>query len=73
MSIVRFGEEGSDVYVFYSSEGIECCGCKQVGRSVSYEDERRMIDHLLVHRERGDYVPPFVFDDLRREEAGDDR
>jgi hypothetical protein len=27
MSYARFGWDGSDVYVFTSSEGIECCGC----------------------------------------------
>jgi len=27
MSYVRFAEDGSDVYVFASNVGIECCGC----------------------------------------------
>lgn len=27
MSYARFGWDGSDVYVFTTSNGIECCGC----------------------------------------------
>lgn len=27
MSYARFGWDGSDVYVFVSSDAIECCGC----------------------------------------------
>lgn len=27
MSYARFGWDGSDVYVFTSSQGIECCAC----------------------------------------------
>jgi hypothetical protein len=27
MSYVRFGEDGSDVYVFTSATGLECCAC----------------------------------------------
>jgi hypothetical protein len=27
MSYVRFGEDGSDVYVFTSATGLDCCAC----------------------------------------------
>jgi hypothetical protein len=27
MSYIRFGEDGSDVYVFTSSTALECCAC----------------------------------------------
>ena len=32
MSYARFGSDGSDVYVYASSRGIECCGCCLIPR-----------------------------------------
>ena len=66
MSLCRFGERGSDVYVFYHVEGgIECCGCRLetgfAGNSFRAQDEQEMISHLLEHKAKGHCVPPSVF------------
>jgi hypothetical protein len=86
MSYARFGWQGSDVYVFTSNQGIECCGCslqqrelvvdpdrilgwylKNVGPTVEhiFRSNQQMIDHLMVHRERGETVPESALERLR--------
>ena len=56
MSYCRFGWDGSDVYVFESSAGLECCACSlQNTFTTSLPEE--MIKHLAVHRRAGQYVP----------------
>ncbi len=46
MSYARFGWDDSDVYVFCSSVGIECCGCILQDREW-VEDERSIIGVFL--------------------------
>lgn len=87
MSYARFGWDGSDVYVFTSSTGLECCGCllqerewvddpthsilkgylKAVGEIVPhvFTSNQGMIDHLMLHRERGQTVPEDALARLR--------
>ena len=57
MSYCRFGWQGSDVYVFESASGLECCGCKLSNNFTTSEPEE-MIKHLGQHRRAGHYVPP---------------
>lgn len=57
MSYCRFAWGGSDVYVFPSSQGIECCGCK-LGKDFVTSEPEAMIDHLAKHRRAGHFVPP---------------
>lgn len=73
MSYVRFGEDGSDVYVFRTQVGgvemFECCGCSFVGdESLSWSfrvvSAAAMVDHLLSHRDGGEVVPQAALDDL---------
>lgn len=65
MSIVRFGSDGSDVYVYESGRGLECCGCWLDTESSPYfETADEMIDHLTLHVAAGHHVPPYVFDEL---------
>ena len=45
MSYCRFGWGGSDVYVFESEAGLECCGCKLSTNFTTSEPEQ-MIAHL---------------------------
>lgn len=66
MSLVRFGEDGSNVYVYYSTSGIECCGCS-LERYYTAADEEEMIAHLNRHIESGDCVPDEVFKALQEE------
>ncbi len=47
MSYTRFGWDGSDVYVFRSASGIECCGC--------ILQERRWVDDETYPLFRGYY------------------
>lgn len=56
MSYCRFAWDGSDVYVYESSDGITCCGC-QLGTGCTTSDPEVMIAHLGVHRRAGHFVP----------------
>lgn len=71
MSYCRFWWDDSDVYVYESDRGIECCGCKlpEYARGYTADDPEEMIAHLLLHRERGHTVPEYALETLR-EEAG---
>lgn len=73
MSYVRFGEDGSDVYVFRTMvdgvEMFECCDCSFVGDeavcpSIRTESAATMVDHLRSHMDGGEVVPPWVLEDL---------
>ncbi|MEU3052233.1 hypothetical protein [Streptomyces griseus] len=69
MSYVRWGEQGSDVYVFWHVEGwIECCGCslREDGFQAASADE--MEQHLKEHRSVGDCVPDNVMPEIRADE-----
>ena len=66
MSYARFGCDGSDVYVYAGSVGIECCGC---ALSADETDPAPMshdqaIAHLRLHVAAGQRVPEFVFERL---------
>lgn len=68
MSYVRFGEGGSDVYVYPSSSGIECCGCRfPADRDPTFTSRQKAIDHLVAHQEAGHTVPDYVIERLRQE------
>lgn len=56
MSYCRFGWEGSDVYVFLSDEGFECCGCR-FGKTFVAGTPEEMISHLGAHRRANHFVP----------------
>lgn len=71
MSLVRFGQEDSDVYVYPGEEGWICCGC-HLDRRGPYSDAE-LIQHLNDHRESGDKVPEFCFNILREENDSEDR
>lgn len=59
MSYCRFAWGGSDVYVFESAQGIECCGCR-FGKTFVTDMPEEMIRHLAQHRRVGHYVPDFA-------------
>ena len=70
MSIIRFGSDGSDVYVYYGDdyEGREClvcCGCN-IGHAYNYDTEEDMIEHLDAHRAAGQVVPDIAYARLQR-------
>lgn len=65
MSFIRFGENGSGVYVYQGSvkgwgEVLICC--TEVGGVT--ETAAEMIDHLRWHQRRGDVVPEYIFPGL---------
>jgi len=62
MSIVRWGVDGSDVYIYSVEEGIwECCACKAPGAKENFRgNEVEMLTHLDNHRKKGDCVPDWV-------------
>lgn len=55
MSFARFGP-GSDVYIYASGRGLECCGCALEG-SVTVDTAADMRAHLDDHRAAGHLVP----------------
>jgi hypothetical protein len=56
MSIVRWGEDGSDVYLYESDDNEICChGC-----SLAFTSAQECIDHLQHHTIIGDTVPLWV-------------
>lgn len=57
MSYCRFAWGGSEVYVFESERGIECCGCRFKDGDNTFEEPEDMIVHLAKHRRAGHFVP----------------
>jgi hypothetical protein len=57
MSYCRFGWEGSNVYVYESASGLECCGCNLLDGGFTAKEPEEMIAHLGAHRRANQYVP----------------
>ena len=66
MSYVRWGEEGSDVYVYEHVEGLLICGCDFFVGSFGTRTVYEMVWHLERHRQAGHVVPARVFSALTR-------
>lgn len=67
MSFIRFGEDGSTVYVYHGTvtgwgEVLICCSTSQ--DAGAYETAAEMIEHLRAHQRRGDVVPEHIFPGL---------
>lgn len=65
MSYCRFGYD-SDVYVYESERGLECCGCKLL-EFYHTKSHVEMIRHLEKHIEVGHAVPSHVIPWLKEE------
>lgn len=64
MSYARFGQQGSDVYVYFDkTEGYvcSCCGLAEGPDRTTLRRATRMIRHLEAHRDAGDTVPERAF------------
>lgn len=73
MSYVRWGSEGSSVYVFLNVGGwLDCCGCRMREGHVQCFTTEDMLAHLREHRDRGDCVPQFCFDGLTEDQEAND-
>jgi len=72
VSYCRFAWDGSDVYVYESDRGIECCGCRFEEDFVADEPEE-MIAHLARHRRAGHFVPAHAIESLWRDIPGAQR
>jgi len=62
------GCDGSDVYVYeHCDGGIVCQWCSLVSGigNIKEDTANGMIDHLQLHRSRGDTVPESTFEQLR--------
>lgn len=64
MSYARFGDD-SDVYVYVSDRGLECCWCTLQPKSETFRSNAAMIVHLEEHQASGHVVPERVFVRLR--------
>lgn len=58
MSIIRWGEQGSSIFVIGpETNRWECVGCSGPD---AYSDHDTFVKHLAWHRDRGDCVPDIV-------------
>lgn len=67
MSYARWGEDGSNVYVFGTGDEIVCMQCTldpDPGGSFSTRQPGEMLAHLKRHREAGHIVPERAFERL---------
>ena len=77
MSYCRFSGTDSDVYMYPSTRGIECCGCRLLDNyasSPTFLTRAEAILHLVEHLQRGDAVPHYAIGRLAEEirECGDE-
>lgn len=73
MSYVRWGSDGSDVYVYLGGQ-LVCCGCALEARdgSASFATTDAMIEHLRAHVAAGHCVPDHVIPDLEADRVAND-
>lgn len=74
MSVVRKGEDGSDVYIFpvspYGSNVVmECAHCLLADFGAHQADVPEMIAHMREHRAVGHHVPDWVEDEMRERQS----
>lgn len=76
MSYIRWGVEGSSVYIYHSVKGgWECCACRfaydydeePTGEPSNFATRQELLVHINKHREHGDHVPRRVDERLLRE------
>lgn len=68
MSLVRWGVDNSDVYVYQGEPGPwVCCACHLLDGSSFRGSADDMITHLEEHKRNGDIVPDYVFGRLRKD------
>lgn len=74
MSYVRFHWGGSDLYIYESEQGLECCGCRLEDdltgpRGWTYADPGELVRHIAEHELLGHVVRPGlawdIWDDWR--------
>lgn len=72
MSFARLGCDGSQVYVYDDMRGgYTCCFCSlNKGGQSRFADKDGIIKHLFAHREAGDTVPEYTFEDIREYQEG---
>ena len=74
MSYARFSDT-SDVYIYESARGLECCGCRlDENWTPVFTTYSMMLEHLNIHLRHGHMIPEHVFEDLTEEmiEFGDE-
>lgn len=65
MSFVRWGVDGSDVYVFEHAGGyVACLAASHDDREFATTSLEDMLAHLREHRQAGHTVPHWLEDDL---------
>ena len=65
MSYVRWGVDGSAVYVIGCAKGWQCVGC--AGPDAQSEDMGKFLAHLDWHRKQGQTVPQYVYDGIKED------
>lgn len=68
MSYARFSKD-SNVYVYQSADGFECCGCwmQDDASATTFDTAAEMVDHLRLHQQVGHLVPQGCIDALLAE------
>lgn len=73
MSYVRFGSDGSSVYVYTDINGyLACCGCR-LGDKWDFHSTDEILAHLREHQAAGHDVPDSVLEDLERDRDENDK
>lgn len=69
MSLVRWGQDDSNVYVFNNTDGKIECVCSDTNTpNFKCDTDAQMAQHLEEHVKQGHRVPPWVFDVLSGKE-----
>jgi hypothetical protein len=55
VALIRFGS-GSELYIYPTSLGFVCCGCRREQASLSFENKEQLKAHILVHKEANDTI-----------------
>jgi len=72
VSIVRWGEDGSNVYIIESESGWECVGCDRPDSLCPFDHPiEKFLQHIESHRRDGHTVPSYV--ESRLEKAINER
>ena len=69
MSYIRFAEDGSNVYIFPSDRGIECCACSLTTQMFVARSITEIEQHIAAHLAAGHHVPTSVIPEIRSDEA----
>jgi hypothetical protein len=64
MSLVRFGQDSSDIYMYENGDGICCHGCALIVPSPEFTSSTECVAHLVDHEKAGHIVPTWLVEEV---------